>query len=479
MKKIRFYILASLFVGGVSSCDSLSDFGDTNVRPDATTTPLVGALMTNVQAGIGGYAFMTTPGYFCQYFSETQYSTASLYAIPQADFTGNYSGALYDLQNIINMDQSKNMSAIAKILQQYIYWTVTDRWGDVPYSEALQGAAFARPKYDSQEDIYKGMIQALKEANGMFDNSSVVTGDIIFAGDVNSWKRTANTLRLLMALQLSNKYPDAGGYAATEFASALSDPAGVISDNSQNMSLAYPGGNFPSPWWGLYNGRKDVAESNTMTALMASLNDGRQNAFGGATEEQGVEATSETSNIGAPYGVARATAEAFTSANAKWARVLRGDLRGAASTLNVISAAQVYLARAEAANLGWTTENLNNVYRRGIELSFEQWKLTAPAANYFAQATVALGAAGSADNKKNIAIQRYVAAYPDGLQGWNIWRKTGFPVLIPAVDATNASKQIPQRYIYAPGEYTSNKASVEAAVAKVSGYNQDSKVWWQ
>lgn len=478
MKNIRYYILTLVMTAGLTSCELFSDFGDINENPAATTTPIIGALMTNVQSGLGGYAFQTTPGYFSQYFAETQYSSASLYATPQADFTGNYTGALYDLENIILMDQNKSMSAVSTILKQYIFWNITDRWGDVPYSEALKGASSARPKYDTQEDIYKGMIQALKDANALFDGS-IITGDLVYNGDVASWKRTANTMRMLMALQLSNKFPAAGGYAATEFNAALNDPAGIITTNGQNFTLKYPGGNFPSPLWDLYNGRRDVGQSNTMTSLMSSLNDGRQAAFGGATEEQGVPGTSESSNIGAPYGVERSKAEAFTSANPKWARVLRGDLRPSDGSVVIISAAQVFLARAEAANLGWTSENLSDVYRKGIELSFEQWRINPPASSYFTQAGV-LVTAGGADNKKNIAIQRYIASYPDGLQGWNIWRKTGYPQLSPAVDATNASKQIPHRYLYGSGEYTSNKANVEEAESRVNGtYNQDAKVWWE
>lgn len=478
MKKVRVYILASLMTAGLSACDLFSDFGDLNNNPAATTTPIVGALMSNVQSSIGGLAYQITPGYFAQYFSETQYPAASYYAIPQAEFTGTYSGTLYDLQNIINMDVSKNMSAVSLILQQYIFWTLTDRFGDIPYSEALKGAEFARPKYDTQEEVYKGMIQKLKDANALFDNSQI-TGDLIYNGNVAAWKKTANSMRMMMALQLSNKYPAAGGYAATEFAAALNDPAGIISTNAENFKLSYPGGNFSNPYWAIYDGRKDVAQSKTMTDLTELMLDRRQNAFGGITEEQGVANTGVTSNVGVPYGLSRTAAENFTSQNPTWARVLRGDLRPQASTLYILTAGQVFLARAEAANLGWTQENLNQVYRTGIERSHEQWGVGAPAATYFTNAAVALGTPGAA-NVKNIATQRYLASYPDGLQGWNIWRKTGYPVLVPTSEATNASKQIPNRYIYGQGEYTSNKESVEAAVARVGGtYNQDSKIWWQ
>jgi hypothetical protein len=65
------------------------------------------------------------------------------------------------------------------------------------------------------------------------------------------------------------------------------------------------------------------------------------------------------------------------------------------------------------------------------------------------------------------------------LQGWNIWRKTGFPVLTPAPDAVNSSKQIPRRYTYGQGEYGTNSIEVKAkAAAMPGGDTQDAKVWW-
>lgn len=475
MKKKFIYTLACLMVFVGAGCEKLSDFGDTNDNPGATTEPIIGALLTNASAGLGGYAGDTRGGLYAQYFSETQYTDVSLYQIPQLNFVGIYSGVLFDLQNIINLEQSNNMSTISKILQQYIFWTVTDRWGDVPYSEALQGIT---PKYDTQEEIYKGMIQALSEAVDAFDGSAI-TGDILNGGDVAAWKRFANSLRMMMALQLSKRYPGAGDYAATQFSAALNDPAGYISDNSQNIALSYPGGNFSSRWWELYNGRKDFAESETMTDLMASLSDGRQAVFGGASEIASDPNATTTSNIGVPYGLARTDAEAFTAANPTWARVLRGDKRTQTGEVVILSAAQVTLARAEAADYGWTSEDLGALYQQGIEQSFAQWGLSAPA-SYMSQSAVSLtAAAGSGANLPKIAVQRYIAHYPDGLQGWNIWRKTGYPELTPAPAATNESGEIPRRYVYHQNEYSNNEAGVTAAVERLDGGDsQDAKVWW-
>jgi hypothetical protein len=186
---------------------------------------------------------------------------------------------------------------------------------------------------------------------------------------------------------------------------------------------------------------------------MAKFGDGRQDAFGGATESQTAGNANETSNVGVPYGHERAFIDSWTGSHANWARVLRGDLRKENGKVNVITAAEVLLARAEAADRGWTSENAATLLQNGVNTSFEQWGIAAPAASYFAQADVAFTApTGTGANLKQIALQRYIATYPNGLQGWSEWRRTGFPVLTPAPDALNTSKQIVQRYTYGQNE---------------------------
>ncbi len=473
MKKNFIYALTGLLFIGTVGCKKIEDFGNTNVDPTAITVANPGALLTSALTGLGGQVFSTVPGYYAQYFSQSQYPDAMNYSLQQPAFTGVYSGALNNLQTIINLKSSNNMSQIASIVQQYYFWRVTDQWGDVPYSEALKGIEFNTPKYDTQEEIYKGMIAALTKAASSFDGSAI-TGDIVFKGDVAAWKRAANSMRILMAVQLSKRYPGASDYAATQVKAALADPGGVITTNDQNFTLVFPGGPFRNTIRNGYDGRKDYGESKTMTDLMAELSDARQNAFGGSSEQAGVFTTSD---VGIPYGKDRATTENFTNNNVTWARVLRGDLRQDNSPMYIITAGQVFLARAEAANLGWTSENLTTMYNTGITMSFQQWGAGTPSASYLAG--VALGAAGTGNNK-NIAIQRYIASYPDGITGWNIWRKSGFPVLTPAQAATNSSKQIPRRYQYATSEQTSNKANNDAAIARLPGgqNTQDARIWW-
>jgi hypothetical protein len=356
------------------------------------------------------------------------------------------------------------MTQVARILKAYIFSTITDRWGDVPYSQALKGDK--NPGFDKQEDIYRGCMRELTQAVAAFNSSSAITGDIMYGGDVAKWKKFANTLRMRLAIQVSKRFPTTSGWAAGEFRAALADAGGSITANADNFEVKYPGGNFQSPWFALYFTRSDYGESAPMVTLMNSLGDGRQAAFG-------------SSSLGVPYGRVRGFVDPWSQANPTWARILSPSYRQSNGSVVLVSAAETHFLRAEAADRGWTTENMNALYQAGIAVSFSQWGLPQPDAAYYSQSGVALAsAAGTAANTGRIATQQYIAAYPNGLLGWNIWRRTGFPALTPAPDAVNTSRQIPRRYTYGTTSYATNTAAVTAAAAAIGGDNQDTKVWW-
>ncbi|MFZ4058471.1 MAG: SusD/RagB family nutrient-binding outer membrane lipoprotein [Ferruginibacter sp.] len=477
----------------LTGCDKIKDFGDTNVNPNATTTPNTAALLTNVLAGVAGRASSANPGYYCQYFAETQYPTVSLYSIPQFDFDGVYAGAMYDLQNIINNNtdpktaanaaingSTKNQIAIATILKSYYYWTITDAWGDIPYSQALT-ITNKFPKYDSQEEVYKGVIAELTAAVDQFDNGLKVKGDIAYNGNTAQWQKLANSVRMLMALRLSKKFPNAGQYAALQFNAALTHPAGFISDNADNFKIDYPGGNFQSPWFLQYNSRDDLGESLGFVNLLNGLGDRRQSdrRFG-------------RSDNGVPYGRDRQSFMNawFATNSTTYSKVLGDAYRAENASVAVVHAAAVFFARAEARERGWTTATetatADQLYYSGITASFTQWGLTAAQATTYAAGS---GVIYGGTNLDKIALQRYIAYYPDGLQGWCEWRRTGVPTLTPAQDASNVTKAIPRRYVYGVNDYSTNRINVQAAAdaiplpvptpaGAIAGDTQDGRVWW-
>ena len=478
-KKLIFITLttAGIFL---QSCDKIKDFGNINQNPNATTSPVTSALLTNVLAGIGSNlvwdqgGLSTVSGLYAQLFSETQYTEASRYAKPTFNFDGYYSGPLYDLQNIINYNSdpatagnavtygsNKNQIAIARILKAYYFFFLTSTYGDIPYSLALQGIGTVA--YDKQETILPALIKELKEAVDQFDAGASFKGDILFNGDNAKWKKFANSVRLLIALQMAKKDP---ATAKTEFNAALAHSAGIIATNADNATLSYPGGVYNHPLYQYYNitQRFDYAVSKTVTDFLTSNSDPRINALA-------------SSNVGFPYGLTRDAAVAFANGNSNYAKILAPQYRQSNSPIVIIGASNITLARAEAAFRGWTSESITTLYATGIQQSMEQWNVYSAAnfATYISQPSIAITAG---TELQKIATQEWIAWFPNGWQAFNVWRRTGFPVLTPAPGLTD----IPRRFPYGPTEYNLNVTNVTAAGTRytVSGVadSQFGRVWF-
>jgi hypothetical protein len=377
---------------------------------------------------------------------------------------------MYDLQNIINTNtdeatktvaaqygSNNNQIAIARILRAYYYLVLTDSYGDIPYSQALQGKS-AIP-YDKQETIYPALITELKQAVAQFDAGVTVQGDIMYAGNTTKWKKLANSLRAIAALRMSKANAALG---KTEFADAVA--GGVIETNADNAGIPYVGGNYRNPIYNYYviTQRFDFAVSKTMTDYLSAIGDPRINAFGNNAN-------------GFPYGLTRADALAWQNVNSTFAFLLGYTGTPQTMPLYLVTAGQMFLARAEAAKLNWTSEVASTMYANGVTAEMNRWGITNSTAisNYLAQTAVALDG-GSADLRK-IAEQRWLSHYPDGNQGWAEWRRTGFPVLTPA---PGAGRQIPRRMPYGTNEPQLNPVNYTAAAALYNNNSQDAKMWW-
>jgi hypothetical protein len=226
----------------------------------------------------------------------------------------------------------------------------------------------------------------------------------------------------------------------------------------------------------MYDGRHDYGESATLTTLLHSLNnDVRQNVFGAAV-------IGDTSTLGVPYGRNSVYINPWCAANPNYCYIFNPLYRQQTSPVYIMTASQVLLARAEAADKGWTSEiaNTNSLYQNGIIDSYLQWGLQEPDAAYLSSANVVLPfAPGSGLNLQQIATQEYIAYYPDGTQGWSNWRRTSYPALTPAPDGIDVPLVIPRRYMYGTDDYALNNTGVTEAVARLIGGDQmDSRVWW-
>jgi len=456
--KTKHYTIALLllFIG------CTDDFGDMNVDPNNPSDVLSDLLLTSALKSVSSNAGAVTGALYVQYFAETQYTEDSRYGTEQFDFTSWYTSPLSDLQAIIDSETAtENYKAAARIAKAYFMQMMTDRWGMLPYTEALKGADNFQPAYDTQEVIYKGLITDLTAAVTQFDANSSLNGDILFGGDVTKWAEWGNTLRMAMALRLSDI--DAS-YAQTEYTAAIA--AGVISADVMYSHLGEDAN--ASPWYTRFITRTDYAISNTMDSAMTAKGDLRLLKYAdSAPDAVTAGATGLDLIVGMTYGISNGDAGDIPNQAISFPGAA---IRSQDSPLPVYTVAQVHFCKAEAAVLGWGGDAATE-YDAGVTASWTQWGASSDSlAGYLAANPYA--------DIESIAYEKWVAAFPSGYEAWAEWRRLDSPALTPASDAQNTSRQIPVRHAYPQTESELNADNYNAAVTAQGADGLDTKLWW-
>lgn len=467
------------------------DFGDTNVNKNNPSEPypaglLSGAIMTYAtQTGRTG---LTQPNLYVQYLSQVTYTDEMRYNEVPTSWTAYYRDIMIDLKGVIDYNSDpenltptllsqgapQNQIGVAMIFKAIVMKRVTDTYGDAPYSEALKGAENLTPVYDTQEQIYNALFAELKQGRDMLDESLAgPTGDILYGGDVTLWQKLANSVIMQMAITISNKFPASGGAADVEFSAALAHAAGVIDEVSEEAWFSFedlPG--FRNPWNA--NRAPDYFLSKEFTDALngnAELNPTSNTTYDSRIEVYANDATKD----GVPYGFedgSGATATGVSTIN-YWNNT---------TPLPLMTASYVFLNRAHAANLGWTTEDVDAMLTEGIVSSYETLDAhfaTSISGDAAAYAAARVADAGTVGYDQVIAEEKWVSLFGQGFDAWSEWRVTGFPVLTPATDFLN-NGDIPRRYLYPTDESTLNGSMYNQGVAKLAPAEDrnTSRVWW-
>ena len=480
MKGYTYLLLAGLLTATVAC----NDFGDLNVNPNSALYPNTASLLTGaertglgtINSQVGPGSFNITPALYVQQFSDVTYIEDSRYKTINFSYNGLYAGPLVNLQQVIDQNtnvatkglaagygSNANQIAIARIVKAYIYQFITDRWGDVPYSQALKGDQNFSPAFDKQQDIYTDLFKEWKEAAAQFDGGKAVSGDILLASSATRWKKFAASLRLIAALRLSKVDPTKG---KTEFVAALAD--GVLASNADNVQYKFlADANNENPLYTNYvrSNRKDFALSNTFVNYLKQVNDPRLSIYA-AKNLKG-------DYVGAPYGVFPAPGKAQDYSLAAT------TISAQTAPVNIITYAQVLFAQAEAVKLGWITGDAKALYESAIKASMQQWLGTAYTdaafTAYIAQPDVAYSDAKAIER---IGTQRWIGLYFQGTEAWNEWRRTGYPVLKPAATTLNGGTDIPRRLAYPTTETTLNAKNYADVTARQGKDDQYTRVWW-
>ena len=150
--------------------------------------------------------------------------------------------------------------------------------------------------------------------------------------------------------------------------------------------------------------------------------------------------------------------------------------------LPLMTASYVYLNRAHAAELGWTSELVADMLTDGIIKSYETLDShfgTSISADAAAYAAARVADAVTFSNTQVIAEEKWVSLFGQGFDAWTEWRLTGYPTLLPATDNFNDGN-IPRRYLYPTEESTLNNAMYMEGVSALTPAedSNSSRVWW-
>jgi hypothetical protein len=393
-------------------------------------------------------------------------------------------------------------SAWAKLMQVLGASKLTAYHGPIIYSN--YGVSGKANIYDKESDLYNKLFADLDAIQAVFaaniDYKGLTKFDASYNGDVKKWSKLVNSMRLRLAIRISKVNPS---LAKTQGEKAMSDPAGLISANSENFNVSLYGNKLPMNVicfeWG------DTRMGGAMESFGIGLKDNRIASYFAPV----ADASLVTDHPTWPYkGI---HSGAFLDAK---------DQRLPYSTVNesfknvtsrrFFTYSEVCHLKAEAALRGWAgAGNAKDNYEAGVRASFADWgaggvdaylaDATSKPINYVdpkepknnftsrSDITVAWNEADSNERKlEKIITQKWFNNFTNSLEAWVDHRRTGYPKLpYNAKNDSNAdwgvipADQFIKRMPFVNGERNNNKDGVADATTKLGGPdNIATRLWW-
>lgn len=388
--------------------------------------------------------------------------------------------------------------AWAQIMKVYGAYLLNGMYGPIAYSK-IDGENLT-VEYDSEEVLFDAMFADLNA--GITDlTAAVLSGedmsslkpfDYIYGADFAKWVKFANTLKLRMAMRISNVKPDLAKQMAEE---AVAAPYGVLSAKGESAWSTFNDG--MNPYYRAevtWNGGEFRLSAN-VSSYLGGYNDPRLAVYanpGTYEEEMGI--------VGVRNGINHSSYTFSVYQTFSATKIAEK------SALLIMSASEAYFLRAEGALKGWNMGGTaKELYEQGVTVSMDERGVSigdylaseaVPAryedlynTNYSADAVSSVcpmydESASTEENLERILVQKWIASFPNGWERWGDFRRTGYPKMFPVVsnlnnDGVGASRGM-RRIPYSEKEYNTNQANVQAAVANYLG-GQDTgatDLWW-
>ncbi len=447
---------------------------------------------------------------YAQYFAcEATYFPSDRLVIRQdwvgAAFNPMYTDVAPQLQSIFaGTDSMSAEHAIASIWWVYTFHRVTDYWGPIPYFSAGQPGKTV--PYDAQDKIYDDFFKRLTEAATVLKSHTSETPygsyDIVYGGDVNKWIKFCNTLRLRLALRISKVNPT---LAKSEAEAAVAGGVFTTSPDDDALVTRSTKGNdgnglsIMSDW-------NEFRMSASMESVLKGYSDPRITTYYLPAKNTGTYEGLRNGLSTTQLTIAGNKADDNSHVGARWASPSAGGITDYLSTpQNVMCTAEAYFLRAEGAMNGWNMNGTaQDLYNKGITESMYQWGYTDAETinNYIGSSAtpvapndylkspavttipVKFNATNEAVAREQIATQKWLALFPDGMEAWADYRRSRILKLYPVVnsdnpDITNTSTQWIRRIPFLLSETQTNAAAVDDAVKLLNGPDKvTTPLWW-
>jgi len=506
-----------LFVVFAVSCQKLEEL---NINPNgvdpANASPylLMSTVLTYTGQSVVGLGFGDIAGVMQHTQKDGWSGSHNSYEWSDQNWS-TYYGILRNAEEMLKKSEDMGLEfyeGVALIIKAYNFGLIADLWGDAPFSEALMGeTGNLKPAYDSQKDIYTGILSYLETANTLLSKSQSEyedinsTQDVLYGGSVAKWRKFANSLALRYYMRISEK-EQAIAQTGVEKIAANPDQYPVIRDASGDACIRYIGNSSSDSW--PCNTTYDLSETNwrrikmcaTLVEKLQDLDDPRLAIWANKIETPividpvkpddydeivagiRVIAQNVADNYESTFGVPIDTDPEYVGLPPAWSMVPQAynlcpnleqaPLNPHASHLNdiykgasgahlkarLMSAAEVNFILAEATLKGWTTSGTAaDQYEAGVKASLDAWGLGNSFDTYIAQPDVAYK--GTLDQ---VIEQKWIASWTAAAESWFDYRRTGLPALAPGtVVKRNA---IPLRFYYGTNELLYNPEKVEDAI---------------
>lgn len=433
------------------------------------------------------------------------------------------------LRNVVAMEAQANRlagsgnnpyHALGLFFRAFFFVNMSEKVGDLPMTEALQGLSNTAPVYDSQKDIFKQSLLWLDSANTMLAGF-INNGFLEFSGDfyylqrfskngsegrtaLIAWQKVVNSYKLRVLLELSKRADDAADLnIKQQFAAIYNNPSQypILTGNDDNLQYIYNStyNYYPDNPnnYGNNAGRLNIAA--TLLNNLSQLHDIRAMIFAEPARGLGFADTDYRSFVGGNSGDDVSTLA--TLSGSKKISLYNYNHFYATYTAEptiILGYGETCLNIAEAINRGWITGDAEAWYKKGITAMFGFYNIndgdnevifqpdgikvsyTVPFAydTYLSQPLVKYKGNNS-EGLAQILLQKYLAfARNSGMQGYYQWRRTGVPAFSVGAGSGNGGV-IPLRFQYPSNEITANGTNLAAALqSQFSGAdNIDGKMW--